>query len=638
MNTSIIHCMTRALLLGAALALASCTTPTTRVEQLHGRWKGESYMPDRIADPLEPVNRGVWAFNHGLIKGVVAPAGRGYRSVVPSPVRDSIRHFGYNLGYPGRALNQVLQGRVGDAGDESARFLCNTTVGLLGLFDVASRCEIPKHKGNFSQTFQKWGWQGDHFVMLPVVGPSDEMHAVGFGMDKLADPMTYSRDTRMLSYGLTFNQQVETVDESLLQIESDADPYSTIRLIWSYASLDKAPDWSMHAPQDPSTLQTLAAATLRIKGQNLIDRMKEARVKVPGTGRKLPFNYWLQDHPAPVVYVIPGLGSHRLSMQALNVVEGLYDKGYSVVCLTGVFHPEFIDHALTSKVPGYAVSDREDLKSVLAAIDSWLIKRHGDELGPRVLMGCSMGAFHTLSIAAEQGQLKCGPRHCTCCVGENGVHFSRFIAINPPVDLHYGMAQLDGFHEVAAQWPAENRQARINNTVHKVAALIVNGMPEDGKVQIDGNESKFLIGLGFRLTLRNVIYSSQQRNDMGVLGAEMSRWNRERIYDEIMRISFDDYLKHFVLPECRQRGVDAAEFERRGNLQSVTANLTGRSDVDVVTSRNDFLLSDAHVRWLEQTFGKQHLTLLEQGGHLGAMANPAFHEHLGKLLEDLKSN
>lgn len=630
-------CLGRLLMLAIVFGIVSCTTPTTRMGESKRPVRSKAYLPYEMDDPLEPVNRGVYGVNRGLMTAVISPAGKGYRKVVPSPVRKSIRHFGYNIAYPGRALNQLLQGRVADAGDDSARFLCNTTAGCLGFFDVATKWDMPKHEGNFAQTFQKWGWHGDTYLMLPFLGPSDEVHAAGYGFDRMADPMSYNEQARLIGYGVTFNQKTENVDNTLRLIKSDPDSYSTVRTVWSYTSKDDAPDWTMHGPQDPSTLQTLAVATLRVKDPDFIDTVREAKVKIPNTGKRLPFNYWLQKEKAPLVYIVPGLGSHRLATQTLTMVESLYHQGFSVVTVSGLFHPEFIELASTSNVPGYAASDRQDLLNALTEIDAWMQRKHGDDLGVRALVGCSMGGFQTLTLAA-----KLQNSQPVSAIGKNDksakpLHFARYIAVNPPVDLHYGMAKLDGYQNAPAKWPAAVRQQRINNTLHKVAAMMTAPVPAEGAVPIDGTESQYLIGLTFRLTLRNAIYSSQRRHDMGLLEQPLATWNREAVYDEIMGISFAEYYKTFVLPYYRNTGVDTSQFERDGNLQRGAPQLARMTNTYVITSSNDFLLSADHLAWLQRTFGPKRLTLLKQGGHMGAFADPAFHDLLASKLADLKT-
>ena len=116
-------------------------------------------LPKSVPDPIEPLNRVMWAFNKGLMTGVIKPTSRVYRFVVVKPVRTGIGNFGKNLTYPGRLINNLLQGKWSGARDESYRFVCNTTVGVAGFFDVATKWKIPKSDADFGQTFGQWGWK-----------------------------------------------------------------------------------------------------------------------------------------------------------------------------------------------------------------------------------------------------------------------------------------------------------------------------------------------------------------------------------------------------------------------------------------------------------------------------------------------
>jgi len=617
-----------------ALLLVSCTPHHQRLATLP---KHEGlYLPEPLNDPLEPINRGVWAFNQAVLEGAVFPVSKGYHLVVPTPARTSIRHFGYNLGYPGRALNQMLQGRVGDAGDESVRFVCNTTAGVLGLFDVASGWGIPKHRGNFGQTFRKWGWKGQTYVVLPLLGPSDEASVVGLGFDHLADPLSYQQETRYVLYGVRFNQITEDVDEALLLLHSDPDAYSLSRYIWPHIVNEDPPDWTLHEPPHAPSMETLAAATLRMRNPDFLNYLNKGEVKIPNTNRKLPFNYRLQKERAPLLYIVPGLGSHRLNKQALVLAEGLYDRGYSVVTITSPFHPEFIERASSSKVPGNAAADRKDLWIALAAMDDWFQRKHGDKLGARGMVGCSLGGFQALAMAAECGEVhlppyRSGRKHT------EPLRIDRFVAINPPVDLLYGLRQLDAYQEAPARWPEEVRQERINNTVHKSVALMMNpGAVPEGQAPFGEIESKYLIGIAFRLSLRNAIYTSERIHRLGNFQGRMSWWNRDEIYDEILGLSFSDYLHRVVLPHYAKQGVSEERFRANSDLKRLAPDLGRCRNADVITSRNDFLLSPGDVAWLRSTLGPQHLTLLDHGGHLGGLSNEAMLDLVAAKLAGLK--
>ena len=133
------------------------TSPTCRAEIKYGG--GTVVLPKSVPDPLEPFNRVMWGFNKGLMTDVIKPTSKVYRFVVVKPVRTGIGNFGKNLTYPGRLINNLLQGKWSGARDESYRFVCNTTVGVAGFFDVATKWKIPKSDADFGQTFGQWGWK-----------------------------------------------------------------------------------------------------------------------------------------------------------------------------------------------------------------------------------------------------------------------------------------------------------------------------------------------------------------------------------------------------------------------------------------------------------------------------------------------
>jgi phospholipid-binding lipoprotein MlaA len=114
------------------------------------------------------VNRVIWGFNQELMSRVVKPTSRVYRLAVPQPARAGIGNFGTNLTYPVRLINNLLQGKWNGARDESYRFALNTTAGLGGFFDVATKWNIPKADADFGQTFGQWGWKPHCFLMLPL--------------------------------------------------------------------------------------------------------------------------------------------------------------------------------------------------------------------------------------------------------------------------------------------------------------------------------------------------------------------------------------------------------------------------------------------------------------------------------------
>lgn len=142
-----------------------------------------------IADPLQPVNRGIFAFNTYLDGLILRPASRAYDFVVPDIGKQGIRNFLDNLRSPVILVNDILQGEGDKAGMTLGRFVVNTIFGL-GLFDVATQAGMPRHDADFGQTLGKWGAGNGIYLVLPVFGPSSLRDAGGRAMDTLVfDPI-----------------------------------------------------------------------------------------------------------------------------------------------------------------------------------------------------------------------------------------------------------------------------------------------------------------------------------------------------------------------------------------------------------------------------------------------------------------
>lgn len=142
-------------------------------------------------DPLESMNRKVYAFNDGLDKAVVKPAAQAYARTLPMALQSGIRNFFSNLGDPWSGLNLMLQGRFQEGLSDFGRFGTNTIVGGLGFADPASGWGMPHHGGDFGQTLGVWGVQPGAYLVLPVLGPSDLRDFAALPVDTLGHPQSY---------------------------------------------------------------------------------------------------------------------------------------------------------------------------------------------------------------------------------------------------------------------------------------------------------------------------------------------------------------------------------------------------------------------------------------------------------------
>ncbi|MGE8225615.1 MAG: VacJ family lipoprotein [Stenotrophomonas sp.] len=140
-------------------------------------------------DPWEKYNRGVHRFNNAVDRGVARPLATAYTNVVPQFARTGVSNFFSNLRSPLTMVNQLLQGHADDAWDTLGRFLMNSTFGIGGLFDPASKAMVPKRSEDFGQTLGAWGWRRSRYVELPFFGPRTVRDVFGLAGDIPLSPM-----------------------------------------------------------------------------------------------------------------------------------------------------------------------------------------------------------------------------------------------------------------------------------------------------------------------------------------------------------------------------------------------------------------------------------------------------------------
>lgn len=187
---------------------------------------------DEVADPLEEVNRAIYDFNEAADEVVLEPVATAYQNNVPQAVRTGVSNFFSNLSYPIVIVNNVLQGKVPQAVNDTGRFVINSTVGVLGIFDVASALDLEANDEDFGQTLGVWGVGDGIYLVLPLFGPSTLRDTVGLGVDYNLDILNYVSDVPTRN-GLRAVKAVD-VREGLLRAgrildEAALDPYSFVR-------------------------------------------------------------------------------------------------------------------------------------------------------------------------------------------------------------------------------------------------------------------------------------------------------------------------------------------------------------------------------------------------------------------------
>ncbi|HUS35844.1 MAG TPA: VacJ family lipoprotein [Verrucomicrobiae bacterium] len=605
---------------------------TAQATQEAGAGAGEELpFVDVIPDPIEGFNRGAWAINKGLFRGVIYPLSFGYNFIVREPVRNHINKAGHNLAYPVRLVNNSLQGKWSGAWEETKRFGVNSTVGLGGLFDPATRWKIGRSDEDFGQTLGTWDVGPGFYLMIPLIGPSNGRDALGKVIDWPLDicfwiGVAYPHEIwpNGLRAGFSANAISGSAPAYNRQLNSVADPYATLRTLYSLNRQRLIIDYVPRrlGPSDPDP--TTGAVLFKPLTPHFAEKEKTRSVVIASTGEKLKYSAWIQKKPAPVVYYIPGLGSYRLDRSTLAYADMLYRNGFSVVTFSNPFHRDFMQHASTVATPGYGPADCDDVVSVLKLIREDFEKRHPNHATASHLSGVSHGAYLTLMIAAREAAGR-----------GSSLSFDRYVAVNPPVDLAAALEHLDEMFKAPLAWPAQERGERMKNAVYKALYFADNGLDISGDIPLTREESQFLIGLYFRNTLMGTIVESQTRHDLHVLKSDPKKFIRRDVYEEARKISYQEYMKQFVVPYFLKQnpGVTAASLVHAADLRSASQGMQQNTKVRVQICEDDFLLSKEDVDWFRSTFGER-LLAYAVGGHLGNLHVPAVQKRLVKLFTD----
>ena len=186
-------------------------------------------IPLSANDPFEAFNRKIWAFNEFLDDNLAKPTAEIYRSIAPDPVEVGVSNFFRNLNELDNTANQVLQGHPILAINDFSRFIINSTIGLAGFLDVASRLGLERHDEDFGQTLGSWGVSSGPYLMIPIYGPSTPRSLTGRSVSSVLSG-TFAIKENDVRFAITGLDALET-RARYLEVESliIGDRYSFIR-------------------------------------------------------------------------------------------------------------------------------------------------------------------------------------------------------------------------------------------------------------------------------------------------------------------------------------------------------------------------------------------------------------------------
>ena len=240
-----------------------------------------------IADPFEGFNRKIFSFNKGVDRAIVRPVAMTYRRILPSPARDGVHNLTANLDEPNTFFNSALQLRADSAARSAFRFGVNSTVGIAGIFDIASTLGVYRQGADFGQTLARYGVKSGPYLVAPGIGPTSARDLVGFGVDIFLNPLDYARfkNDVAIKVAVVVAGGLDTrvrIDKDLKDFQvSTSDSYAAARSIWVQ---NRAARLAGDKPLD---------------AQSLPDFTSDPSPRDPATGKSSPspFSTPTQPHP-----------------------------------------------------------------------------------------------------------------------------------------------------------------------------------------------------------------------------------------------------------------------------------------------------------------------------------------------------
>lgn len=622
-------------------------------------------------DTCENFNRKIFVFNTKLNKYVIRPVNIAWASVMPQYGIDRIQSFYTNLKYPIRLASCLLQKDFKASGTETVRFLTNTTLGVVGLYDPAlTRFKIEPCDEDLEQALAYYNVKKGPYIVLPVISPGNVREVAGQVLDLPLNPSAYIMGpVSLVSTGVSLVNETTSMQPLLKAISSDyADPYQVTKQLCGVeqyiknANLDrkevlaekaasqkifKISNVSDNSAANPNLKADIklnnynpqgplvdSMRTMFFDNQNLNDsiwsemsvwnktfkkQIKTSSVNVDFMHPNYKYRYILQKNKtAPVAIIYPSIGEGIMSDESVMQAKILYDEGYSVVIEGSTFQWEFIKSMPDNYRPGLPSRDAYYSRIVTSMIINQLQGKYACKFNKKILVGNSFGALTALFVAAQENDTS---------LGKNTLGISNYIAINPPIEIFYALKKLDKFSQEWKNDPSDIK-LRAAITAQKVVQvsqkLSDKKSPnrEDTKTQIlpfTDDEAKLAIGFTMKQKLSDVVFTIEKG----------STSKKSDIYDSINNMSFYDYAQKYLINN-QDKSVEQLSYD--SSLYSLASFLQKNKNYKIYHSLDDCFVNLEQLTWLKKQTGNKSI-FFSNGSHLGFLYRKEF---LKEFKNDIK--
>lgn len=376
-----------------------------------------------------------------------------------------------------------------------------------------------------------------------------------------------------------------------------------------------------------STIASVAPYEMKMKMQKLNIELYPARsnIYLLENRHQIEINFLKQNHQAPFIFIIPGVGGTGKGTVIKVLMEQLYELGYHVVALPNPLSWTFVLGASQRGIAGYLNWDILDLYS--------LMKKTAQTLNLPVsdynILGYSLGA----------GLL---PKLSELDEDQKAFSFKKILLLNPPVNFDHGVKTLDAYYHLGDLWTDEQKDMlmgyllsfgeKLMNNKNLSAAEVLK------EIQITEKQQRYLIGNSYRESLAEIIYTTELLLNQKFLSSNISWGYRSLRFEEAKSFSFTTYLEKIVLPIAQKDSVPNLKFNELVNgynLRKFKKKFQNDKRFYLFHNANDFLLEEGDVAFLEGSFLDRAI-IFPLGGHCGNFSFSINKKFLKSILEGPK--
>lgn len=609
-------------------------------------------------DSCEKFNRTMFKFNRKLNKYVVRPINVVWASIFPKYVMKRLDSAFHNIGYPTRLLSSLFQKDFKSSGIETARFVTNSTLGLVGLYDPAEKWfKLKPREEDMGQALANMGVKKGPYLYLPFVGSTNLRDAAGSllaaplkpsfylggptiaiangtnAMNKTSQAQDFIKiaekafiDPYELSkqfYGFNRYRKIENLDHQEIFLEKIAENTEEItgtakdlNTLSSKLHADiKLPNFQAQSSTIDSFRSMLFDKTweddsawleLSVWNRDFNKKIKTASVKLKSGVPKYEYKYLINKKKnSPLAIIYPTIGADINAKKSVALTKILNKAGYSVLIVGSNFHWEFIKNMPKGYRPGYLPQDAYYLRHVTSRILKDLQKRTHKNFNKKLVVGTSWGAINTLFVASQEKK-------------DNLLGISQYISINPPVDLIYAVKQVDSF---IVDWKRNDKDIKLASTltfgkIGQMSQQTYKNINKDVSLPLNESEAKLLVGTTMKQKLSDLILALEEK----------SKTPKCEIYKKIISMDFYDYMSEYIVKDSQE---SFEKFRYNSSLYSLADFLKESKNVIVYHSLDDYFVSDGQLEWLKEQMGERAV-LFSNGSHLGYLYRKEFTKQFKK--------